>query len=132
MKKFLITFKGQQYELEVEELTANSGTANRSAAAAPPRASAAPAPAAAPAVPKASPKVAVPTGTDTVNAPMPGKILAVNFKPGDAVKRGDTVMILEAMKMENEIVAPRDAKISEVCAAAGATVSTGDVLFVLG
>ena len=63
---------------------------------------------------------------------MPGKILSVNVKKGDAIKRGDVVCVLEAMKMQNEIMANQDGTISEVRATAGQTVSTGDVLIVVG
>ena len=66
-----------------------------------------------------------------VNSPMPGNILAVNFKAGDQVKSGDTVMILEAMKMENEILAPADGTIKEVYVQKGATVETGSPLFAM-
>ena len=62
---------------------------------------------------------------------MPGNILAVNVTAGQAVKKGDVLMVLEAMKMENEIMAPHDAKVAQVLAAKGATVNTGDVLVVL-
>ncbi|MGI6092867.1 MAG: acetyl-CoA carboxylase biotin carboxyl carrier protein subunit [Veillonellaceae bacterium] len=122
MKKFIITYKGQKYELEVEEVTGNSPV-QKAAAAAP-----VPAPTSAP---KQS-QPAVSTGEGAVKAPMPGKILDILVKPGDSVKQGATMLILEAMKMKNEIVAPHDAKISEVRVASGATVSTGDVLLILG
>jgi glutaconyl-CoA decarboxylase len=63
---------------------------------------------------------------------MPGKILSVNVKAGDAVKRGDVLLILEAMKMQNEIMAPADGKVADVRVSAGQTVSTGDAMIVLG
>lgn len=119
MKKFIITYKGQKYELEVEEVTGN-GSMQKTAAA----------PATAPA-PAVSPS-AISAGAKTIKAPMPGKILEILVKPGDTVKRGAVLLILEAMKMKNEIVAPHDGKISEVSVSAGATVSTGDVMLVLG
>ncbi|MBR5586500.1 MAG: acetyl-CoA carboxylase biotin carboxyl carrier protein subunit, partial [Clostridia bacterium] len=65
---------------------------------------------------------------ESVNSPMPGTILAVNVKAGDAVKKGDVLMILEAMKMENEICAPCDGTVSAVSVNQGATVETGTVL----
>ena len=72
--------------------------------------------------------VAAPAGGESVNSPMPGTILAVNVKAGDAVKKGDVLMILEAMKMENEICAPCDGTVSAVSVNQGATVETGTVL----
>ena len=125
MKKFNITVNGQAYEVEVEEVGG--------AVSAAPAPKAAPAPAAAPA-PKAAPApaAAVPAGAATVSAPMPGKIMSVAVKPGDAVKRGQVLLILEAMKMQNEIMAPGDGKVADVRVAAGQSVNTGDVMVVLG
>lgn len=115
MKKYRVTVNGTVYEVELEELT---GSAPVSAPAAP---AAAPAPAA----------PAAPAAGEQICAPMPGNILAVNVTAGQAVKKGDVLMVLEAMKMENEIMAPHDAKVAQVLAAKGATVNTGDVLVVL-
>ena len=84
-------------------------------------------PAAAPA-PAAKPVAA---GAATISAPMPGKVLEVKVKAGDAVKAGDVLMILEAMKMQNEIMAPADGTISDVRISAGQTVGTGDVMIVM-
>lgn len=114
MKKYKVTVNGVPYEIELEELT---GTFPAPAAAA----TAAPAPAPAPA----------PAGGETVKAPMPGTILSVNIAPGDTVKRGQVLMILEAMKMENEIMCPRDGRIVSVSAAKGAAVESGTVLCVI-
>ena len=122
MKKFNITVNGQAYEVEVEEVGG--------AVSAAPAPKAAPAAAAAPA-PKAA-AAAVPAGAATVSAPMPGKIMSVAVKPGDAVKRGQVLLILEAMKMQNEIMAPSDGKVADVRVAAGQSVNTGDVMVVLG
>lgn len=118
MKKFIITYKGQKYELEVEEVT-SSGSATKTISTAP----ATPAP-------KESPSP-VSAGSKAIKAPMPGKILEVLVKPGDSVKRGAVLLILEAMKMKNEIMAPQDAVIADVRTSTGTTVSTGDVLVVL-
>lgn len=129
MKKFIITFNGHQYELEVEEV--NTTDTVRMAATSVVRAAQA-SPAQAKAVaPKPTP-AAVFAGKETLKAPMPGKILAVNVKPGESVKQGAVVMILEAMKMQNEIVAPHDIKIAEVCVSTDAIVATDDVLLVFG
>jgi biotin carboxyl carrier protein len=131
MKKFQITFKGQVYELDVEEIGSAVSTGKKVASSPVSPSAPAPVPAQAPA-PKAAAPIAVPAGAQTVLAPMPGKILAVNIKTGDSVKRGDVIFILEAMKMQNEIMANQDGKISKVNAVVGQTVSTGDVLAVLG
>ena len=123
MKKFLIKVNGNQYEVEVEEV--------RNGAAAQPAAEvkAAPVQVAAPAPkPAAEKAAAVSAGASTVNAPMPGTILKVNVSAGDAVKKGQVLLVLEAMKMENEIVAPADGKIATVNAEKGKSVSVGDVL----
>ena len=125
MKKYTITVNGTAYEVEVEE--AGVVAAAPKAAPAP-----APAPKAAPA-PAPAPKAAAPVaaGATTVSAPMPGKVLSVNVKVGDAVKAGDVLMILEAMKMQNEIMAPADGTVSDVRVSAGQTVGTGDVMIVM-
>ena len=119
MKKFNVTVNGTAYDVEVNEVKAAAPAAAPKAAPAP-----APAPAAA-----AAP---VPAGAETVKAPMPGKILSVAVSAGQAVKKGETLLILEAMKMQNEIAAPHDAVVAEVRVAANQTVSTGDDMVVLG
>ena len=121
MKNLIVTVNGVAYNVTVEEGT---GTAAASApvAAAP---SAAPAPAAAPAAPAAPAGAA---GSVTVTAPMPGNILDVKVKAGDSVKAGDTLLILEAMKMENEISAPQDGTIASVNVRKGDVVNSGDLL----
>ncbi|HWQ30661.1 MAG TPA: biotin/lipoyl-containing protein, partial [Negativicutes bacterium] len=113
MRKFMINVNGNSYEVEVEEI--RDGVA---APAPAPKPAAAPTPApakpaaAAPAPKPAAP--AVPAGAGTINAPMPGTILSINVKPGDVVKKGEVLCILEAMKMENEIMAGGDATIASV------------------
>lgn len=117
MKKYNVNVNGTAYEVTVEEVV--GGAAPAPVAAAP---AAAPAPA----------PVAAPAGAgEQVKSPMPGNILSVNVNVGDTVAEGQVLMILEAMKMENEIMAPHDAKVAQVLAAKGATVNTGDVLVVL-
>ena len=129
MKKFMITVEGTTYDVYVEEV---------GGAAAPVRAAApalAPAAAPAPAAPAAAPKAAAPkavTGGDPVKAPMPGNILDVKVKVGDQIAAGTVVCILEAMKMENEIPAPKAGKVLAVNIVKGATVNAGDPLVVLG
>ncbi|MGL5514344.1 MAG: biotin/lipoyl-containing protein [Sporomusa sp.] len=130
MKKFSITLNGQQYEVEVEEIGGGAVSAPKAAVAAAPAPKAAPAPQAAPAPKAAAAPVAA--GAQTVAAPMPGKVLSINVKAGDAVKRGDVLLILEAMKMQNEIMAPADGTVSDVRVSVGQTVSTGDAMVILG
>ena len=125
MKKFNVTVNGTAYDVEVNEVKA-------AAPAAAPKAAPAVAPKAAPAPAPAAAAAPVPAGAETVKAPMPGKILSVAVSAGQAVKKGETLLILEAMKMQNEIAAPHDAVVSEVRVAANQTVSTGDDMVVLG
>jgi len=122
MKKYNVNVNGTNYEVVIEEVNGAE-----IAAAAP---AAAPAPVVAPA-PVAAP-VAAPAGGETVSAPMPGNILAVNVAAGQAVKKGDVLLGLEAMKMENEIMSPVDGTVTSVAVTKGSTVETGAVLCVIG
>lgn len=127
--KYKVTLNGRVYEVEVEESTAmlvDEYEAYVPAAAPAPQA-AAPA-AAAPAAPVAAAPV---TAGEPVPSPLPGTILQVKVNTGQAVKAGDLLLIIEAMKMENEVVAPRDGTIAQVVVSKGATVNTGDTLVVL-
>lgn len=117
MKNYRITVNGVAYDVAVEEM-------GEGAAASVPAPAAAPKPAA----PKAAPAAAAGAGAIKINSPMPGNILSVKASAGQAVKKGDVLMILEAMKMENEICAPQDGTIASVQAAAGDSVESGDVL----
>ena len=128
MKKFNVTVNGTVYEVEVNEVGGAAPVAAAPKAAAPKAA----APAAAPAPAPAAAAAPVPAGAETVKCPMPGKILSVAVTAGQAVKKGDLLCILEAMKMQNEIYAPHDATVAEVRVAANQTVATGDALVVLG
>lgn len=128
MRKFQIVVNGNSYIVDVEELAAGQAPAPVAAA---PVAAPAPAPKAAPA-PAAAPKAAAaPAGAEAVKSPMPGTINAVNVTVGQAVKKGDILCILEAMKMENEIMAARDGVVASVNVTKGATVASGDVLLTL-
>ena len=130
MKKFNITVNGSAYEVEVEEV----GGAVSSAPKAAPKVAAAPVAAPKAAAPVAAPAAAaapVAAGAEVISAPMPGKVLSVNCKVGDAVKTGDVLMILEAMKMQNEIMAPNDGTVSDVRITAGQNVGTGDVMIIM-
>lgn len=127
MKKYIIKLNGKVYEVEMEEVTAETSAAiSQKQAAAPATREVAAAtvekeaPAAAPTAPVA--------GAETVEAPMPGTIVSVAVKPGDQVKKGQVLLILEAMKMENEIVASRDAQVVSVNVAKGDMVNPGDAL----
>ena len=121
MKKYRVNVNGTVYEVELEEITG-------AAAAAPVAAPAAPAPAA-PA--PAAPVTAAPAGGEKVTAPMPGNILSVNVAAGDTVKRGQVLLILEAMKMENEIMSPCDGVIASVNTSKGSAVESGALLCVI-
>ena len=125
MKNYTITVNGNVYEVTVEEGFTGAASAPKAAAPAPKAA-----PAAAPkAAPAAAPKVAAPAAA--VTAPMPGKILGVKASAGQAVKRGQVLLILEAMKMENEIVAPQDGTVATINVAVGDSVEPGATLATL-
>ena len=112
MKKYRVTVNGTAYEIELEELTG----------AAPAPAAAAPAPA---------PAAAAPAGGEQVTSPMPGTILDVKVSQGASVKKGDVLMILEAMKMENEIMCPCDGTVASINTSKGAAVESGTLLCVI-
>ena len=118
MKTYTITVNGTAYEVTVEE-GASTGTAPVVKSAAP---VSAPKPVA------AAPATSGAVGAVKVNAPMPGKILAVKANAGQAVKKGDVIIVLEAMKMENDIVAPQDGTIASVSCAVGDQVEAGALL----
>lgn len=121
MKNYTITVNGTPYNVTVED--ANGSAAPVAAAPAPaaaPASAPAPAPAAAPAAPAA--------GSVSVDAPMPGNILDIKVSNGASVKAGDVLLILEAMKMENEIVAPQDGTVASVNVNKGDTVEAGQTL----
>lgn len=129
MRKFNITVNGQTYEVEVEEVGGVPSAAPVRAAAPVAAAPVAAAPKAA--APAAAPKAAAGAG-DPVKSPMPGNILDVKVKVGDKVTNGTCLVVLEAMKMENEIPAPKDGTVTSVLVNKGATVAAGDVLVTIG
>ena len=123
MKNYRVTVNGVAYDVVVEEL-------NGTVAAPAPVAAPVAAPKAAPA-PAAAPKASGNAGAIAVKAPMPGNLIKVNVKVGDAVKKGDVLCVLEAMKMENDIMAPADGVVASIEAAQGASVATDAVLVTL-
>lgn len=130
MKRYTITVNGTPYDVTVDENGASAPAAAPVAApAAPVAAPAAPAAVAAPA-PAAAP-AAVPADAQTVNAPMPGTILDVKVSVGDTVTSGQVLCVLEAMKMENDIVSPADAKIVAIHVNKGDSVESGTPLLSL-
>ena len=134
--KYKVTLNGRTYEVEVEAgkamlLDEYEAVVPSAPAAAPAPVSAAPV-AAAPAAAPAPAAAAAPVAGEAVTAPMPGTILKVNVTAGQAVKEGDLLVVLEAMKMENEIFAPKAGTIAQVLVNKGSSVDTGATLVVIG
>lgn len=133
LRKFKIKIDGTEYLVEMEELTEPGAAPTPApiapAAPAPAPMPAAPAPAPVPAAP--APVPAAPAGADAQTAPMPGKILELKHSVGDVVAQNDCVLVLEAMKMENAIVAERAGTISAIHVTAGQMVNPGDALFTI-
>lgn len=128
--KYKITLNGKTYEVEVEQ--GNAILLDEYEAAAPAAAPAAPAAAPAAAAPAPTAPAAVPAGSgEVIESPLPGSIFKILVSAGQAVKKGDTLLIIEAMKMENEVSAPRDGVVSSVVTTVGAAISTGDPLLYL-
>lgn len=127
MNKYRVIVDGTAYTVEVESLGA--GTPSAPVAPVAPVAPAAPA---APAAPEA-PAAPAPVSDDamTVTAPMPGKILSIKVNVGDSVNSGDLVLLLEAMKMENEVFATASGKVTQIRVKSGDSVNTGDILMVI-
>ncbi|NLA76603.1 MAG: biotin/lipoyl-binding protein [Clostridiales bacterium] len=132
--KYLVELNGKKYEIEVEKSEATLLSVTDAPVAAAPVAAApvAAAPVAAAPV-AAAPVAAAPVaGGETVKSPMPGNILEVKVSAGQSVKAGDVILVLEAMKMENEIVAPCAGTIKQITVSKGSTVKTDEVLAVVG
>ncbi|MBA7546160.1 hypothetical protein ES705_38543 [subsurface metagenome] len=137
MRKFKITVDGKVYEVEVEEVGGNESSAGTISVPQPVATKGKEEPVSQKVVkPSSNPSPAkVPTAAvagEEVVAPMPGKVLQLKVSEGDSVKDGDTLLILEAMKMENEIVANASGSIKKINVAANDMVDTGDVLMVIG
>lgn len=135
MRKFIVNVNGNSYEVEVEEVGVHAvapATKPTQPVSAPAPAAAAPAaPAAAPAEKPIAPAPSGAEGAIKITAPMPGNIVDIKVKPGDKVSKGTVVLILEAMKMENEILSPQDATVASVNVTKGQQVNTGDVMLTL-
>ena len=121
--KYKVTLKGKTYEVEVDQGEAMILDEYEAYA---------PAPAAAPAAPAAPAAAPVAVAGEQVVSPMPGTMVKINVAAGKAVKSGDVLAVLEAMKMENEIMAPHDATVVQVLVDVGAKVDTGTPIIVLG
>lgn len=122
MKEFVIKVNGKEYNVEVEEVGGSQPVVTSATPVVAPKAT-----------PKATttPKVQGKDGSVKVTAPMPGTILGIIAKPGDKVSKGDTIVILEAMKMENEIAAPEDGVVASINVENGAAVDSGQLLATL-
>lgn len=129
MKFYTITVNGNAYNVSVEEGVSATGAAAPALVAPTPKA-AAPV-AAAPEKPAAAPAASGNAGNVKVNSPMPGKIVSVKASIGQAIKKGEVILILEAMKMENEIVAPQDGTVASINVNAGQSVDAGSLLATL-
>jgi biotin carboxyl carrier protein len=134
MRKFIINVNGKSYDVEVEEVKDGVvSTPSIPSAPAPKAATPVAAPkAAAPVAKAAAAPVSVPAGATSIPAPMPGTILSIKVKAGDTVKKGQVLCILEAMKMENEIMSGVDGVISSIAVNTGDSVNTGQVLLIIG
>ncbi len=129
---YVVTINEKEYEVEVESGKANIiKTTTVAAPSAPVGIASATAQAAAPAAVPVSAPTVVAAGSEVIKAPMPGTILDIKTQPGASIKKGDVLLILEAMKMENEILASSDGVVLQILVAKNASVSTGDVLAVI-
>ncbi len=124
MRNFIVTIDGKQYQVGVEEVGASASPVVTEIKSAPVAPAAAPAPA-------AKPASAGPANGTKVKAPMPGMIKALSLEEGASVKKGDVILVLEAMKMDNDITAPCDGKISYKVTK-GSNVDTGALMAIIG
>lgn len=136
MRKFLVTVNGNSYEVVVEEIDGvariQPPPAATSISAPAPVAPLTPAKAPAEKAPAATAAASAPAGSEKILSPMPGNILSVSVEVGQSVKVGDVLLLLEAMKMENEIPCTVNGKVLQIAVAKGSVVNTGDLLVVIG
>lgn len=131
MKKFRISVNGNSYDVEVEELSGGASAAPVAPVSKPAPKVSKPKKKAAPKASKPAPKKAAPVGGHSIEAPMPGTILSMNVSEGDSVSNGDVLLVLEAMKMENEIASDVDGTVKSVTVSNGDSVDAGEVLVVI-
>lgn len=122
MKSYTITVNGNAYDVTVEETGSTPSAPVKPVAAKAPAATSAPAPA---------PAASGSEGSVKVTAPMPGKVLSISANPGQSVKKGDTILIFEAMKMENSVVAPEDGTVASIAFGVGDSFEAGAVIATL-
>ena len=127
-----VTVNGKKYLVETEKPAAPAPAPKPAAAPAAPKAAPAPAPEPKPAPAPAAKPAAAPAAGVQVKSPLPGSVIKVNVSVGQAVEKGDTLLTLESMKMENPILAEQDGTVAQVAVAAGQTVMQDDLLIVLG
>ncbi len=128
--RFRVSFEDREYTVEAKGLGIDVGALSAPVQASTPVQTAAPSAPAAPVAP-AAPAAPVPAGEGVVTSPMPGKILRILVKEGEQVKTGQGLVVLEAMKMENEIPAPKDGVVKKILVKEGDTVDTGQPLIEL-
>lgn len=129
--KYIVTINNNNYEVEVERGEARIVKTEEAPKVTAAQAAEASAPAASMSAPAPAPKPVQAAQGDKLLAPMPGIILQIKKNAGDQVKKGEVILVLEAMKMENEIFSPRDGVIAQILTSPSASVSTGDVLAVI-
>lgn len=125
--KYIVTLNGKNYEVIVDECEARVVSVSDATAVAP-----APVSAPTPAAPAAAPAAASAASADAITCPMPGTVYSIKKRVGDTVKKGEPVVVLEAMKMENDIPAAADGVVKAIYVSEGQSVSTGDPLFLIG
>ena len=129
MKRLKITVNGVPYDVQVEEMNGAASMPVVSAPVSAPVAAPAPVVSAPAPAPTPAPVVSAPADAETVSSPMPGTILDIKASVGDTVKKGDAIVVLEAMKMENDICAPKDGVVASISIGKGDSVESGTVLF---
>lgn len=127
MKKYVVTVNGTSYEVMVEEVSGNESVQVKTEVPVQKIVTEQPVKKAEPVAP-VKPVSSGSQGSKTLSAPMPGTIVKIVAKPGDFIKKGDVLLVLEAMKMENDIVAPEDCTVASINVTQGSSVNSGDIL----